>query len=175
MNRAMGLMLAAGCLSLVASCDPACVETDLRDVPRDLTACEASTDEADCVAIWDPVCGDDDRTYASSCVACATITSYSDGMCAWESGYNISSEAFCDAAGGSWGPVGLSPEPRCNLPTTDAGTPCTCHGQCQGVCVGEMGGGLGCAGIQGYCSEFMMVVGCRCYFDADGAEALCAD
>jgi len=44
----------------------------------------------------------------------------------------------CIAQGGIWGPIGLSPEPGCMLPTTDAGKVCRDSSECQAACVAEL-------------------------------------
>ncbi len=46
-------------------------------------------------------------------------------------------KAKCEAKGGLWGGTvsGRGRTPGCNLPTSDAGKPCTNDSQCQGSCV----------------------------------------
>lgn len=46
--------------------------------------------------------------------------------------------ASCTAQGGTWGPIGLSPEYVCVLPTTDSGKTCFDSSECQGACVAEL-------------------------------------
>ncbi len=47
----------------------------------------------------------------------------------------------CEAKGGSWGGTlkGRGRFLGCELPTADAGTPCTNKSQCQGACIPENG------------------------------------
>lgn len=59
-------------------------------------------------------------------VSCATGTTYPRD------------KESCEAQGGSWGPVGFSPEPVCILPTKDAGKICWDSSQCEAVCVAEL-------------------------------------
>lgn len=44
----------------------------------------------------------------------------------------------CEARGGQWGPLGLSPNPVCLLPTTDGGKICTDSSQCEAGCVANL-------------------------------------
>jgi len=44
----------------------------------------------------------------------------------------------CDAAGGSWGKVGLFPQEICRVPTHDAGQECADTGECEGTCVAAL-------------------------------------
>jgi hypothetical protein len=48
----------------------------------------------------------------------------------------VHSKEQCTHVGGTWKVYGESPEPRCIVPTTDAGKICTDHSQCQGLCIG---------------------------------------
>ena len=43
----------------------------------------------------------------------------------------------CESWGGHWGRYGASQSGECNLYTSDAGTSCTDHAQCQTVCVAQ--------------------------------------
>jgi hypothetical protein len=52
-------------------------------------------------------------------------------------GPKLKTEAECLSAQGSWGVVGESSQPRCIVPTTDGGTPCNDHAQCQGLCLAD--------------------------------------
>ena len=47
-------------------------------------------------------------------------------------------QATCEARGGKWGKIGLSPRDACNLPTTDAGTVCSDSSECEGACVANL-------------------------------------
>ncbi len=44
----------------------------------------------------------------------------------------------CEAHGGRWGPIGLSPAEVCVLPTKDAGKICWDSSQCEGACVATL-------------------------------------
>jgi hypothetical protein len=43
-------------------------------------------------------------------------------------------EQGCLKQGGTWGPQGMGQQDLCDLPTTDAGQPCTDSSQCEGTC-----------------------------------------
>lgn len=87
-------------------------------------------------------------------------------------------QAGCEGAGGSWGPVGLYPEPICQCPTGQGACPCTRQTDCLSVCLAEPTSGVfGCDGVvEGHCSPVSMTLGCWCFFDEDGAvEGICID
>jgi len=55
-------------------------------------------------------------------------------------------EQDCLKQGGAWGPQGISPKAICDLPTTDAGQPCTDSSQCEGICfASDTGSGGTCS------------------------------
>jgi hypothetical protein len=62
---------------------------------------------------------------------------WEDVSCATGAAYPRDRES-CEAQGGRWGPIGLSPEPVCVMPTKDAGKPCWDSSQCEGSCVAEL-------------------------------------
>lgn len=89
-------------------------------------------------------------------------------------------EEDCAAAGGEWGPGGLSPFPLCHCPTGEGECPCDGPQDCAvGACVAPLGdGGLDnpCAHAQGYCAAWQPQFGCYCIFQEDGqAWAICVD
>ena len=47
-------------------------------------------------------------------------------------------QASCEALGGKWGRIGLSPRAQCNLPASDAGKECLSSSACEGLCVAEL-------------------------------------
>jgi len=69
-------------------------------------------------------------------VSCESLTSNPTNVSSNFS-YPIDNES-CIAQGGIWGPIGLSPEPSCMLPTTDAGKVCSDSSECQAACVAEL-------------------------------------
>jgi len=94
-------------------------------------------------------CSDDDETGAGTATA------------AWPE-----TEAACAAAGGSWGPRGLYPEPLCVLPTPDAGKSCEKAGDCVGLCLSDTR----------QCVPERPVFGCIGYLDDDGNPGvICVD
>ncbi len=50
-------------------------------------------------------------------------------------GQPVASAEECLALGGTWGPQGMLQLDMCDLPTTDAGQPCTDSSQCEGMCL----------------------------------------
>jgi len=57
-------------------------------------------------------------------------------------GPRIASATDCASVNGSWGAIGENSEPRCVVPTTDGGTSCTDHAQCQGLCLADWNVGI---------------------------------
>lgn len=47
-------------------------------------------------------------------------------------------KATCEAQGGRWGRIGLSPVESCNLPTSDAGTVCSDSSECESLCIADL-------------------------------------
>ncbi|MBI5032993.1 MAG: hypothetical protein HZB51_20925 [Chloroflexi bacterium] len=47
-------------------------------------------------------------------------------------------KAICEAQGGKWGKIGLSPTEQCNLPTPDAGKVCSDSSDCAGMCIANL-------------------------------------
>jgi hypothetical protein len=47
-------------------------------------------------------------------------------------------EELCEKAGGTWGPIGLFPEPICTQRTFDAGRYCADMGECAASCDAEL-------------------------------------
>lgn len=79
---------------------------------------------------------------------------------------NPQTEAACRAAGGTWGPRGLFPEPLCSLPNLDAGKACQTAADCVGVCLAE----------SRTCSPVRPIFGCFALLDDQGREVtMCAD
>jgi len=83
----------------------------------------------------------------------------------------------CEAAGGTWGRIGL--HEGCNCPTGQGDCPCARTGDCLAECVLDPGS-RGCpetvTGGQWRCSAYHDVVGCFCYLGEDGAMgSICVD
>ena len=88
----------------------------------------------------------------------------------------------CEAKGGTWKKIGISPREECNLPTTDAGKVCDGSHQCEGVCLAELSKDDMQAGMRGKmfktdgkCSAWIKNVGCRAYVYRGWASVVCAD
>lgn len=47
------------------------------------------------------------------------------------------SKQACEAAGGIWGRFGLMTVDQCDMPTSDAGKPCSGHAECESSCVAD--------------------------------------
>ena len=142
----------------------ACVPTDIpsgRSVGQVVCAVGDIGDIA-CPSVWEPVCGDDGRTYSNGCEACRAVESYRDGACNTDDG-TIDTPDECAQAGGVWARWGLQQRYWCNLRTADAGAPCTDSNECEGWCItGEIDGPLEECPNVGACSELTGVFGCFC-------------
>lgn len=58
---------------LIIGCSSGIVNEDFVDCPENI-------DEF-CIEVYQPVCGDDGKTYSNSCVACQTAEKYKEGEC----------------------------------------------------------------------------------------------
>jgi hypothetical protein len=85
-------------------------------------------------------------------------------------------QTACEAAGGTWGRFGLLGTELCNLPTSDAGRPCTDNSDCESVCVAPDGAKLG-DHVTGQCYGRSLTLGTCLPYVLDGvAQAvLCVD
>jgi hypothetical protein len=87
-------------------------------------------------------------------------------------------QGACEAAGGTWEPVGLYPEPVCQCPTGDSDCACTKSSACLAGCIAQTTSGpMGCDGVtEGHCSSVSILVGCWCIFNEGGQpEGFCID
>ena len=92
-------------------------------------------------------------------------------------------QASCEALGGKWGRIGLSPREQCNLPTTDAGKTCLASSACQGVCLADLSPDEVLAAMRdrkvilgtGKCSAWRIVVGCIGMVENGVVRAICVD
>ncbi len=77
-------------------------------------------------------------------------------------------KATCEAQGGRWGRIGLSPVESCNLPTSDAGTVCSDSSECESLCIADLSQadrdrlmrGKVTIETTGKCAPWRIVVGC---------------
>ena len=88
----------------------------------------------------------------------------------------------CEAKGGVWKKIGISPKEECNLPTTDSGKICDGSHQCEGVCLADLSKDDLQAGMRGKifktngkCSAWIKNFGCRAYVYRSWASVVCAD
>ena len=90
-------------------------------------------------------------------------------------------QASCEAQGGRWGRIGLSPREECNLPTSDAGKECLFSSECEGLCVAELSREELAAAAHkaiattGKCSAWRIVVGCMGVVEAGLVRPVCID
>lgn len=87
-----------------------------------------------------------------------------------------STRAECEAAGGTWGRLGLRPQEVCNLPTPDAGKACTDSKDCVSACIAPDAAAVGSRAV-GACFGRTLLVG-TCSKQVIGgvvAHTLCAD
>ncbi|MCX6745658.1 MAG: hypothetical protein NTX00_01410 [Candidatus Parcubacteria bacterium] len=85
----------------------------------------------------------------------------------------------CEALGGNWGKIGLSPIEQCNLPTKDAEKKCTDSSDCQGSCIAEKSGvdwekdfrG----NIIGKCTAWKITLGCQDFVNDGKVRIICVD
>lgn len=78
-------------------------------------------------------------------------------------------EQDCLDQGGTWGPQGLAQMDMCDLPTTDAGQPCTDSSQCQGLCLASDNP------TTGTCSPRTLNFGCRDIIEDGVQMTICID
>lgn len=78
-------------------------------------------------------------------------------------------EQDCLKQGGTWGPQGISAEDVCDLPTTDAGQPCTDSSQCEGLCFANA------AGTSGTCSPRRLNFSCYTIMKDGAPIGLCVN
>ena len=88
----------------------------------------------------------------------------------------------CEAAGGRWGRIGISPREACNLPASDGGADCSDGSECEGACLAELtpqqmeslrkGGSVEAAGK---CTPWRITVGCQARVEDGKARMLCVD
>ncbi len=88
----------------------------------------------------------------------------------------------CEALGGRWGGIGLSPEESCNLPTSDADRECSGSGECEGSCIARLSeedwdrAVNGVVYTKGKCSAWKITVGCQAFVEDGRVEGiLCVD
>lgn len=88
----------------------------------------------------------------------------------------------CEAQGGKWGNIGLSPEDVCNLPTSDAGKECSDSDECEGSCIAELSkrdwdkAVYGVVYTKGKCTAWKITVGCHAFVEDGKVEGiLCVD
>jgi hypothetical protein len=79
----------------------------------------------------------------------------------------------CESAGGRWGRIGLAPGESCNMPASDFGKECSDMGECEGACLADSPG-KGEA-VQGACSQWRVVVGCRTFVMTGKGRQICYD
>ncbi len=78
----------------------------------------------------------------------------------------------CEKVGGMWGPIGLFPEPLCNMKTADGGKKCNDADECEGACLASLNPAEEdsvTAGKpvkkEGKCSEWSAIVGCLAFVE----------
>jgi putative hemolysin len=92
----------------------------------------------------------------------------------------------CIAAGGKWGPVGISRHELCNLPTGDGGKICIDSSECNGTCIADesltsdqmdqLRDGGSSVRTTGKCTAWRITVGCQAVVNnGETRGLLCVD
>jgi hypothetical protein len=113
----------------------------------------------------------------------ATTGAGSGGAVATATPATLQDQASCEAQGGRWGRIGLSPREECNLPTADAGRECLSSSDCEGLCLAELSQDELSAAIRehkvietaGKCSAWRIVVGCVPMVEDGLLRPICID
>jgi len=96
---------------------------------------------------------------------------------------DIKDKSSCEALGGTWRRIGLSPRESCNLPTSDGGKECSDASECEGACIAELSGAElenamhgSAIRTKGKCTQWRITVGCQARVE-DGVVhgMLCVD
>ncbi len=85
-------------------------------------------------------------------------------------------QAECEVAGGVWARRGLLATELCDLPTADAGKPCTKHDDCESVCIAPDGARAGDR-VTGQCYARSVTLGTCLPYVIDGVvqPVMCVD
>ena len=93
-----------------------------------------------------------------------------------------SEQKECEAQGGKWDYVGLSPEKICNLPTADGGAECNSSVDCEGDCIADLSEEemeLAWNGTEvrasGLCTHRKLVTGCLPFVEDGAVMLICMD
>ena len=162
-------------------CQPEVTETIPCDeiLPgSEIVACGSPTPpDALCLTVYEPVCGEDGRTYSNNCNACRSVMLYSLGECPAQGFHDLEWRTACEATGGVWRTWSrldaVMQRPSCNLRASDAGLPCDGPMDCEGECFPENDSAGECT--VGVCSEFRRVYGCFDYLDDGVCRGVCVD
>ena len=83
-------------------------------------------------------------------------------------------EEACEARGGIWDRFGKLQAKRCNLPTTDAGQPCSDSRACEGWCVAPEAADVE-SSVTGSCDTRVLRFGCFNELDQGTVRLQCVD
>jgi len=99
------------------------------------------------------------------------------------SGEPLLTEELCEAGGGTWGPIGLFPEPVCTQRTADAGMICADINECMASCDANLSSEQYQSMLDGevvmttgFCSGATPLIGCHAMIHAGRVDGiLCID
>lgn len=139
---------------------------------------EACTEE--CLLPPPYLCGSNGKSYCTKCQACADEQvewyQFQDEPCADTSSGphpigDAASKKECLEKGGRWGQWGLLPQEYCQIPSQDAGIPCTDGSQCEyELCMSRE------QTTQGVCSTYRQEFGCySTIVNNQPGPAICVD